>query len=245
MPKARILGLIPARGGSKRILNKNKKKLCGTPLINYTIASTLKAGIFDEIIVSTDDPEISYLAKSMGVKVPNLRPVEMSTDLSPDIDWVLHSLTFHTSLAIEQIDFVAILRPTNPFRTVQSIHSAYEKLLNNTWADSVRAMQRVSEHPGKMWIIGDSGEAIPFLDQNREKFPTYNRPTQSLGDVWVQNASLEISKTSAILETQQISGSRILGFEMPGWEGFDINTKHDWFVAEKLIESGIVNLDPN
>jgi CMP-N,N'-diacetyllegionaminic acid synthase len=242
MARRSIIGLIPARSGSKRLPNKNKKKLSDIPLICYTIAGALKSGIFCEIVVSTDDPEIVEIAQSMGMDVPSLRPSDLATDSSPDFGWVMHALENQIAMEIHEVDFIAILRPTNPFRSSESIQRAFGFLADNPWADSLRAMQRVKEHPGKMWVIDDHGEALPFWNQTHETIPTYNRPTQSLPELWVQNASLEIARTASVLKYGQISGSRVLKFEMPGWEGLDINTEQDWLFAEYLLKSGLVEV---
>jgi CMP-N-acetylneuraminic acid synthetase len=139
----------------------------------------------------------------------------------------------HNSL--EKVEYVAILRPTSPLRRKLTIAKALQSLTENSWADSLRAMQITDKHPGKMWTLNDKNRATPFLEQSQENPPTHDRPTQSLQKLWIQNASLEIARLGAIFETNSISGRSVLGFEMPGLEGFDINSKMDFEFLEFLI----------
>jgi CMP-N,N'-diacetyllegionaminic acid synthase len=229
------VALIPARAGSKRLPFKNVKLLNGAPLIAYTIISAIQADVFTEIVVSTDSPEIADIAQEWGAKVPKLRPEEFATDSSSDIEWVRHAVSELVSIPPHSVDKVSILRPTNPLRKSSSIVEAMEKLDDCTWADSIRAMERTDKHPGKMWILDENKHALPFLDQSSEAIPTFNRPTQTLQKLWVQNASLEIAKLSSIIRTQKISGDKVIGIELPSFEGFDINTQLDWDLLEFLV----------
>ncbi len=236
------IALIPARSGSKRIPNKNIKKLNGVPLIAYTIRTALESNLFSEVIVSTDDFTIANIATDWGAKVPKLRPKSLATDLSPDIDWVMHCVNEMISTPPEQISTITILRPTNPLRTSNSIINGMEIFKLNKWADSLRAMDITDKHPGKMWVLDDKKIAFPYLDQSQEIIPTHSRPTQSLKKLWIQNASLEIINIQTINLMRSISGNKILGFEMPGFEGFDLNSELDWMFLEFLISENKVKL---
>ena len=229
------VALIPARAGSKRLPNKNIKLLNGRPLLSYSVVSAIESGLFAEVIVSTDSEEIAAVAKNYGASVPILRPREYAEDLSCDIDWVKHALEFLVQNSLDKVEYVAILRPTSPLRRKSTMVKALQSLEENPWADSLRAMQLTDKHPGKMWTLNSENRAIPYLDQTHENPPTHDRPTQSLQKLWIQNASLEIAKLRAILDTNSISGRSVLGFEMPGLEGFDINTIGDFEYLEYLI----------
>ena len=231
----RNIALIPARSGSKRLPGKNIKLLGGIPLLAYSINSAQETCVFDEIIVSTDDQVTADISKQWGARVPLLRPIELASDSSSDIEWVLHAIENMVSVPEAEIGLIAILRPTNPLRTSASILRAIDLLGENPWADSIRAMEPANLHPGKMWTIGESGCAIPFINQKGRQIPTYNLPTQTLPEVWVQNASLEIVRRSSLLETRLISGRNILPIRMPGLEGYDINSQDDWDYLEFLI----------
>ena len=229
------IALIPARFGSKRLPNKNTKLLNGKPLIFYSIKSALDTKIFSEVIVSTDSQEIAEIAKSCGAMVPILRPSEFATDFSSDIEWVTHAINFMVKIPHSDIDLVSILRPTSPLRRSTTIINALKLLETTSWADSLRAMEITDKHPGKMWILNEEKKAHPYLDQTSESIPTHNKPTQSLQTLWVQNASLEIIKFKSLTSTKSISGSNILGYKMPGLEGFDINTQQDFEFLEFII----------
>ena len=229
------VALIPARSGSKRLPHKNVKLLNGVPLLAYTIRTAINCGLFTEVIVSTDSPEIACIAKQWGAKVPKLRPEEFATDWSSDIEWVMHAITELVSTPSSSLDKISILRPTNPLRQSSSIKEAMQRLNDCEWADSIRAMEPIDKHPGKMWILNEVNHASPFLNQSSEIIPTYNRPTQSLQKLWVQNASLEIARLTSIIRTQKISGDNVMGFELPSFQGFDINTQLDWDFLEYLL----------
>jgi CMP-N-acetylneuraminic acid synthetase len=96
-------------------------------------------------------------------------------------------------------------------------------------------MEITNKHPGKMWRLGENNQALPFLNQDSEIVPTHDQPTQSLEKLWIQNASLELVRLSALLKTKTISGKKILGFDMPNLQGYDVNTQLDWDFLEYLI----------
>jgi N-acylneuraminate cytidylyltransferase len=233
--KLHQIALIPARSGSKRLPGKNIKSLNGVPLIAYTIKSALNSNLFTEVIVSTDSQEIADIALHWGASVPVLRPAEYARDSSPDIEWVSHSIENMVVTPKNLVDCIAILRPTNPLRTADTIVRAFNIFQEQSWADSLRAMEITHKHPGKMWSLGDNNQASPFLNQDSEIIPTHDRPTQSLEKLWIQNASLELVRFSALLKTKSISGKKILGFDMPNLQGYDLNTQLDWDFLEYLI----------
>lgn len=233
--RSKSIALIPARSGSKRVPNKNIKILGGKPLIYFTIKSAIESNLFSEVIVSTDSDEIGSIAKQFGALVPCLRPSHISGDLSEDLEWVNHSIASMISADLEEIEFLSILRPTSPLRRSETIVRAMQFLKSNSWADSLRAMEVTSQHPGKMWLLDSKCQALPLLPQAAGSTPTHNRPTQALEKIWVQNASLEIVKFESLMLDKSISGSKVLGFEMPGYEGFDLNTELDWFALESLV----------
>src|SRR3990167_6704235 len=139
----RGLGLIPARSGSKRILGKNARPLCGHPLMSYSIASALESGVFEKVIVSTDLGSYGTVAHHYGADVI-YRPPEMSSDTSPDIEFVEHALK-----VLPGYDAFAILRPTSPFRQAATIRRGRGQVLVGK-TPSPPAGGKGPEHPGKM-----------------------------------------------------------------------------------------------
>ena len=141
-------------------------------------------------------------------------------------------------------EMFSILRPTSPFRTADTIRRAWEQwLLQCERFDSLRAVEPVRQHPGKMWLI--EGESMrPFREHmaGAGGQPAHSSPTQALPPVHAQNASLEIAWTWVLTEYGNISGPRVAAFLTKGREGFDINTEDDWTLAEHLIATGEVTL---
>lgn len=237
---SRIVGLIPARAGSKRVPNKNVLRLHGHPLLAYTISAALDSGVFEKVIVSTDSDEYAKIALHYGAEVPFLRPNSLAQDSSADIGWVAHALE-NLALIGYEFEVFSILRPTSPFRIASTIRRAYEEFSSRTDIDSIRAVELCSQHPGKMWRIkGD--HLVPLLSVQPDGLDWFSSPTQSLPEVWVQNASLEIAFSRCVLESQSISGNRIAPFKTVFPEGIDINSEFDFARAKMVVDEGLFSL---
>ena len=237
---SRIVGLIPARAGSKRVPNKNVLQLQGHPLLAYTISAALDSGVFEKVIVSTDSDVYAQIALHYGAEVPFLRPNSLAQDSSADIGWVAHSLENLALIGFE-FEIFSILRPTSPFRNASTIRRAYEEFSSRTDIDSIRAVELCSQHPGKMWRIkGD--HLIPLLSVQPDGLDWFSSPTQSLPEVWVQNASLEIAFSRCVLESESISGNRIAPFRTVFPEGIDINSEFDFARAKMVVDEGLFSL---
>lgn len=222
----RIVALIPARAGSKRIPHKNTKPLAGTPLIRYTLELATACPLFSAVVVSTDCTEAYAHAKAAGVEVHPRHPAH-ATDDAPDYLWVSDVMRGRSE------DIFCLLRPTSPFRTESTIRRAYARLMGSG-AHSVRAVERVSQHPGKMWI--DAGRyIIPMLEHRHpDGTPWHSSPTQTLPPYYVQNASLEMAWTWVLRQYRTISGELVAPLVTDAREGFDLNTLDDWARAEQL-----------
>lgn len=233
-----IVALVPARSGSLRVTNKNTRILGSHPLIAYTIASAIDSAAFDDVVVSTDSREIADLAAAYGASVPFLRPARFAAALSPDIEWVRHALESLQEQGREY-EMFSILRPTSPFRTADTIRRARDLFLGQQGVDSLRAVELCTEHPMKMWVIR-GGRLLPLFPFGPESPPWHSSAYQSLPEIYVQNASLEIAWTRVVSDHGTIAGTQILPFVTEGYEGFDINNPADWSIAERLLEEGIV-----
>ena len=232
------VALIPARKGSKRVPDKNIRKLAGHPLIAYTITTAIRSKVFGSVVVSTDSQKTASIARRYGADVLE-RPEEIATDRSPDIDWVIHAL-INLDVDSKMPESYAILRPTSPFRTVNTIKRAmnlWNGVAKKEGYASLRAVEKAHQHPAKMWQRLSSGEIYPVLVQPTENKWHDNQYTV-LPDVYVQNASLEIADARMTMRDKSISGDRIYGFLTIGNEGFDINTEHDFAIANQLLRSG-------
>ena len=240
MPTA--VAFIPARHGSKRVPGKNVRRLGGHPVMAYTIAPALASGVFESVIVSTDSDETAAIARHYGAEVPFLRPAEFAGDTSPDIEWVEYTL-MELRRRGRTWDCFSLLRPTSPFRTAATIQRAWARFLALGGIDSLRAVEKCSQHPGKMWVV--EGDRIsPLLPGAPPGRPWHSTPYQALPPVYVQNASLEIAWTRVVSEGRTIAGNVLAPFFTEGHEGFDINDRHDWIVAERLIADGEAALPP-
>lgn len=241
-----MVALVPARAGSKRIPGKNTRLLGGQPLIAWTLAAAEQSQVFDRIIVSTDDEVTRAIALDCGAVLHRRQP-EHATDDAPDLLWV------RDVLAKVDCHAFAILRPTSPFRTAATIQRAFDQFTHDE-AHSLRAMQLVKEHPGKMWqvyirgypavpLIGDAWPPRgPGLQPEYSPFPWHSQPTQRLPTVYIQNASLEMAWSYVIPAFGTISGRKVAPFFTDGYEGFDLNTEDDWQQAERLLAEGKVAL---
>jgi N-acylneuraminate cytidylyltransferase len=205
---------------------KNIAPLAGHPLIAYTIAAARESGLFADVVVSTDSPEIASVARRYGATVPGLRPAAMAGATSADIEWVRHVL------AGTDWEVFSILRPTSPFRTAATLARAWARFTAVPDADSLRAVRPVREHPGKMWrVTGDTME--PYLPQVAGEVPTHSRQTAALEPLYVQDSSLEIARTRIVADGE-IAGRRVVPFFCEGVEGLSIDYPDDLARAEAL-----------
>jgi N-acylneuraminate cytidylyltransferase len=234
------VALIPARSGSKRVAGKNVRTLGGHPLLAYTIAAARAAGSFTRVIVSTDSEEYAAIARHYGAEVPFLRPAALAGDVSPDIEWVEFTLTTLTG-AGERPDSFSILRPTNPFRQPSTIQRAFRQFVDDRAADSLRAVEKCRQHPGKMWVVRGR-RMTPLLPFANDRQPWHSNQYQALPEIYVQNASLEMAWSRVVFEGRTIAGDVVAPFLTEGYEGFDINRPEDWAAAEALVSSGVARL---
>jgi CMP-N-acetylneuraminic acid synthetase len=236
------VAFVPARQGSKRVPGKNIRILRGYPVVAYTIAPAVESGVFDTVIVSTDSEEIATIARHYGAEVPFLRPGAFAGDTSPDIEWLEYTLA-ELRRQGRTWDAFSILRPTSPFRTAETIRRAWSRFTAQEGVDSLRAVEKCAQHPGKMWIV--RGERMfPLLPFGLPEQPWHSTPYQALPTVYVQNASLEIAWTRVVTERRTIAGDVIVPFFTEAYEGFDINDEYDWMLAGRLLDEGRVQLPP-
>ena len=235
-----IVALIPARSGSKRVVDKNIRPLAGHPLIAYSIAATLQSKIFKTVIVSTDSELYADIARHYGAEVPFLRPAEIAGDTSPDIEWVEYTLNQLRDNG-QEYEYYSILRPTSPFRLPDTIQRAWQEFKVEEGVDSLRAVEKCQQHPGKMWVVRGN-RMMPLLPMGPAGQPWHSSQYPSLPEVFVQNASLEIARTKVVFEEKTIAGNVLMPFFTKNFEGFDVNSNYDWNLAEHLVEAGEAKL---
>jgi CMP-N-acetylneuraminic acid synthetase len=165
----------------------------------------------------------------------------MASPTSPDIEWVLYTLR-ELEDAGRGVSAWALLRPTSPLRSAKSIVSALKTLVRQgDQADSIRAVEPVRQHPGKMWVI-DGDYITPLLPQLGGGVPTHSRQFHDLPPVYVQDSSLEISWSHVALSGGGIAGTRVLPWWPPGFEGLAIDYPEDWERLEKILSTGEATL---
>lgn len=238
--KLRSVAFIPARSGSKRIPHKNIRPLDGHPMLAYSIRAAIDSGVFDNVICATDSERYAEIARYYGAEVPFLRAPEISGDKSPDIEWVVWMLNQFREIGREY-EIFSILRPTSPFRQPETIRRAWSWFIADPHADSLRAIEKCKQHPGKMWVIRGN-RMLPLLPFTNGSTPWHSSQYAALPEVYSQDASLEIAWTRVPLEQHSIAGESIIPFISLGYEGFDINETEDWWTAERLLHTRSVEL---
>jgi CMP-N-acetylneuraminic acid synthetase len=222
----RILGIIPARGGSKGVPGKNIKMLGGKPLITHTIEVSLRSKL-TTTIVSTDDENIACIAKGEGIEVPFIRPPEISGDSAKSIDVALHALSVMEKNVKCQYDAIMLLQPTAPFKSVEDIDRCIEILEECPQADSVISVVDVlSHHPARMKYLED-GKLIdpPFC----EAYENQNR--QELRPMFIRNGAIYLTRRNTLLQ-HSYKGQICMAHIMPEIRSINIDTTRDFELAE-------------
>ena len=239
MSSPAAVAFVPARSGSERVPQKNVRPLAGHPLLAYAIETALQSECFERVVVSTDSEEIAEVARWYGADVPFLRPSEYATSTSPDIEWLAYTL----EQLEERYELFALVRATNPFRGPEVVRRGLEQLLATPEADSIRAVELVKQHPGKMWLVSDDGRTmLPLLDQSDLEVAWHAGQYQALPEVYVQNSALEIAWTRVVSETGTREGEVLAPFLTTGLEGFNVDDEQDWERAERLVAAGEATL---
>lgn len=220
----KILAIVPARGGSKRLPGKNIKPLGGRPLIAWTIEAALQSGIACAVVVSTDDPEIGAVAQHHGASVPGMRPAHLATDVATSVDVVLHALDEYESVH-GAVDGVMLLQPTSPFRTAESICRAVS-LFEADVSRPVVSVCAASPHPA--WCFRLEGDSMePFLGWEH-----LSKRSQDLEPACTLSGSIYLIAPDVLREQRR--------FVLPGTvpmlvaesdESLDIDTPEDWSAA--------------
>ncbi len=235
--KIRVLGIIPARGGSKGIPKKNIVSLGGRPLISYTIHAAKESKLLDACIVSTDDPKIASIARSYGADVPFLRPKRFAKDLSPDIEFLIHGLSWVKKYRGWNPEIIVILQPTSPSRSGRDIDEVIRAMQKNR-CDSIRTVIDPSPYnPFKMWHFTKKKELLmrPVLPTKRFSQLGTDVPRQLLPKYYLQVGLVYATKAKCI-EKGKVWGPRMCGYIIPSEKFTDIDTPKDLKRAGELIK---------
>ena len=229
----KIISIIPARGGSKGVLGKNIKDLCGKPLIAWSIEASLGSKLIERTIVSTDNEEIAEVAKKFGAEVPFLRPKEIAEDLTPDTPVFEHAINWLKENENYVPEIIVHLRPTGPLRTPNEIDEAIELLISNPEADSVRSVEEPDKPPFKMWQ-SDGKFLKPFASVAGMK-DFHTMPRQLLPKVFQTTADIGVMRLSTVLEKKSVIGDSVLPYFLKR-PTVDIDKPIDFDFAEVLFK---------
>lgn len=226
----KVIGIIPARGGSKGVPKKNIKLLNNKPLIAYTIEAAIESKL-DTVIVSTDDQEIADVAKRFGADVPFLRPDNLANDSAKSLPVMLHALNFMEEQSGKNYDAVMMLQPTTPHRTIEDIDKAID-LLEQTNADSVISVVDVEgHHPARMKFMEDGKLIDPPYCEAYE-----NQPRQELTPMYIRNGAIYLTKKEVLL-ANSFKGKDCRALVMPASRSVNIDSVLDFQMAEFLTQT--------
>jgi D-3-phosphoglycerate dehydrogenase len=227
----RIIGVIPARGGSKGVPRKNLYPLLGKPLLAYTVEAGLASKLIADVVVSTEDEEIAALARQLGAQVPFMRPAALATDSALSLPVVQHAVTETEKVLLRTYDVVIMLQPTTPLRTAEDIDAGIQ-VFTNTGADSVISVVDVGgEHPFRMKRIVGDNLLINYVDQGFEDM----RPRQELPRVYIRSGALYIVRRAVLMEQHSFVGANCRAYVMPQERAVNIDTRLDLLLAEQLL----------
>jgi len=225
----KILGLIPARGDSKGIVDKNIVDLAGKPLIYYSIQQAKGVEDIDRVFVSTDSPRIQSICKSYGLDVPFLRPDYLARDNTRTIDVVIDLLECLKTEYNEEYDYVCLLQPTSPLRNSDDIRNCID-IIKEYNCDSVVSVSLVSEpHPYKMKVIRN-GNLQPLIEGSDS-----STPRQELPEIYQLNGAVFLTSVKVILDQKSHYGENCQPYIMPEERSVDVNTKLDLQFVELLM----------
>lgn len=222
----KILSVIPARGGSKGIKDKNIIDLCGKPLIAYTIEEAMKSKFIDDVIISTDSRRIAEICTRYGAEIPFIRPVELALDRSKSIDVVLHAIKALKDNG-RVYDCIVLLQPTQPLRIVEDIDLAIETFYRHG-KKGVVSISKVEDHPILMRTISGNGELQPLLNMSS----TCRR--QDMPDYYKVNGCVYVNAVDAIDEKTSFNDNPIPCL-MPEERSVDIDELKDLRIAKALM----------
>ncbi|SMG16905.1 acylneuraminate cytidylyltransferase family protein [Dethiosulfovibrio salsuginis] len=222
----RVLAIIPARGGSKRIPGKNVKILGDKPLIAWTVEAAKKSAYIDRLILSSDDNAIAKVAQEHGCDVPFMRPDSLATDTATSADVVIHALNF---LGDGLFDYVILLQPTSPFRSCEDVDGAIKGCLSGGFS-SLISTRPVRENPS--WMYSQEGEVLSSLSE---------RLGEAASLRWqILNGAIYVFDVRWFLRNRAFMDEKTRLYSMPWERSVDIDTMEDWAWAEFLLDKGIL-----
>jgi pseudaminic acid cytidylyltransferase len=223
-----MLGVIPARGGSKGVPGKNIRELSGKPLIAYTVEAAIKSNIFEKVIVSTDSKEIAEIAADYGAEIPFLRPAEISGDLTSSDDAIIHALSYYQKQGVNY-DEVCKLQPTSPLRNAKHLQEAYQ-LFHEKKADFLVSVCECEHSPLWAGVIADDLRLDHFISEEakracRQDLPIYYR----------LNGAIYMGKAKPFYDNKSFLGKNSVAYIMSQEDSVDIDSELDFKLADIML----------
>ena len=229
----RILAIIPARGGSKGVVRKNIRELGGKPLIAHTIETAKGCALLTDVIVSTDDWDIAAVSEEHGADIPFLRPASLATDTAKSVDVCLHALDYLGDTG-KDYDYLVLLQPTSPLRSLRSLNESIELLLRFTQAPSLITVTPVGNmHPNYMYCRSEAG-GDRFEPLMAEQESGLRR--QEFRDYYYRNGAIYITKVEFVRSIGKLYDATSLAYVMPEEESINIDSEFDLFLAEQILQ---------
>lgn len=228
----KILGIIPAREGSKRVPKKNFRPFFNTTLTDLAIQHALESKLITNIVLSTDSKEILDIGKKYKQVFLLKRPNDIAQDSSPAIEYVRHCLKVVEAKKGIQFDIVVIIQPSSPFRSGKDIDATIDLLLNNPKFDSAVSVSKVKHdvHPLKFKVMNES-ELLPYIQEEKGRFSA-----EQLPEVYVRNCAVYVTWRKYLETRSDVIGNRSLGYIMSAESSIDINDLYDFEIAEYLFK---------
>lgn len=231
----RILGVIPARGGSKGVPGKNIRPILGKPLIAYTIETGLKSEMVTDVVVTTDSEEFQKIALEYGAECPFLRPAELATDTALAVPTIQHAVGEMEARKGVKYDYIIMLQPTSPLKTAEDLDGALNKLIDEKADGIISVVDVDNNHPMKMKkFLGDDARSGQLVDY--EKPPYENCPRQHLPPVYIVNGAFYATKRDVFMNDNTFQGEHCVGYIMSPERSVNIDTPFDFLLAEHTLK---------
>jgi len=229
----RVLGLIPARGGSKGLPGKNIRSLNKKPLIAWSIEQAKRSKYVDDVVVSTDDKRIANCSKRFGATVPFMRPAKYSTDKSKSIDVIIHALEFFKRHGIEY-DYLVLLEPTSPLREAIDIDNSIKLLIDNKngAVSIVGVAKAVVSHPAFSVAINRKGFIAPY----QKSFSKAGR-RQDLDETYFFEGTIYVSRIEDLYKRKGFYHDRTIAYMVPKWKSLEIDDVTDMVCAQAIMKN--------
>ncbi len=236
-----VVAIIPARSGSKSMVDKNIALLSGHPLIAYSIAAAKCSSSINRVIVSTDSAQYAEIAIKYGAEVPFIRPAEFSTDCSTDRGFLIHAMKWLEENEGEKPEYWVHLRPTTPLRDPVLVDKALKIIQCDGASTSLRSGYKAPESPFK-WFYKDKKGYFKGLLSGDGKAEVYNKPKEAFEDIFIPDGYVDIVRRSFVMNNTKIHGDKMVGFESPVTAEIDSIEEFN-YIQYQLEKSGSVLLD--